>query len=410
MKKILLTVLIALPALCMSQKGIQFEHDLTWEKILVKAQNESKYIFVDAFTTWCGPCKYMSKNIFTKQAVGDLFNKHFVNLKVQLDTTNNDDEYVKSWYKDAHNLMKEYKVNVFPTFLIFDRNGKLVHRMVGSSEEKEFIEKANNALIPENQYYGMLDKFKSGYRENTFLSKLLKASQEAYDIENKKEILAEYIRSQKYFETKESAEMIIQSTESKDDVGFKILMENTDKFDELLGNHQASKAITQIILHDIILPQLNKEVVSEVDWEALSSSLKANFPKYAQEAMILAKMNYFQSKRDSKNYLQMIMEYMKVYGSNISAPQLNEFAWNVFELAKDEAILKEAAIWSKKSIDESNNPMYLDTYANLMYKLGNEEEAMEIELKALQLAPENEKNGYKETWTKMKKGEKTWKE
>ena len=410
MKKTFLLFLFAFPFFCMAQKGIHFEHDLTWDKILVKAQNENKYIFVDAFTTWCGPCKFMSANIFTKQAVGDLFNKHFVNLKVQLDTTNKDDEHVKSWYKQAHNIMTEYKVNVFPTFLIFDKYGKLVHRMVGSSDEAAFIEKGNNALNPENQYYLMLEKFRSGYKENVFLGKLLKASQDAYDNENKKLILAEYIKSQKDFGTKERAELIIESTESTEDASFKVLLENADKFDEILSNRLASQLVTQIIMQEFIFPKLKKEKVSEADWETMYTSVNSNYPKYAREAILMAKMNYFQSKREQKNYLISVMEYMKLYGSNVSASQLNEFAWNVFEIAKDETTLAEAMEWSKKSVEGNSNPMYLDTYANLLYKMGKVEQAIEIETKALTLAPENDKQGYKDTWNKMKKGEKTWKE
>ena len=52
--------------------------------------------------------------------------------------------------------------------------------------------------------------------------------------------------------------------------------------------------------------------------------------------------------------------------------------------------------------------MYIDTYANLLYKLGKKDEAITWEQKALDLAPEGEKKSYEETLDKMKKGEKTW--
>jgi thiol:disulfide interchange protein len=54
--------------------GIKFESHLSWNEILAKAKTENKYIFIDCYTTWCGPCKYMSKNIFTQKEVGDYFN------------------------------------------------------------------------------------------------------------------------------------------------------------------------------------------------------------------------------------------------------------------------------------------------------------------------------------------------
>lgn len=44
-------------------QGIEFFHG-TWEEALEQAQIQDKVIFVDAYTTWCGPCKRMSKNVF----------------------------------------------------------------------------------------------------------------------------------------------------------------------------------------------------------------------------------------------------------------------------------------------------------------------------------------------------------
>ena len=32
-----------------------FEKGLSWEQIIEKAKNQIKYIFVDAYTTWCAP-------------------------------------------------------------------------------------------------------------------------------------------------------------------------------------------------------------------------------------------------------------------------------------------------------------------------------------------------------------------
>src|SRR5690606_39985336 len=75
----LLFILCCIPLLAVAQeKGIQFEHQTTWEKVKAKAKAENKHIFVDCFTTWCGPCKYMSSTIFPQEKVGYFFNAHFV--------------------------------------------------------------------------------------------------------------------------------------------------------------------------------------------------------------------------------------------------------------------------------------------------------------------------------------------
>ncbi len=64
-------------------QGIEFEKG-TWEEILNKARENNKPIFVDAYTTWCGPCKWMSKNIFTQDEVGSYFKDNFIAYKMDM--------------------------------------------------------------------------------------------------------------------------------------------------------------------------------------------------------------------------------------------------------------------------------------------------------------------------------------
>ena len=68
--------------------------------------------------------------------------------------------------------------------------------------------------------------------------------------------------------------------------------------------------------------------------------------------------------------------------------------------------MKEALEWSKRSFKDKEEPMFIDTYANIIYKLGQKEEAIKWEEKALALS--NNEKTYQETLDKMKKGEKTW--
>ena len=53
--------------------------------VFEKAKKENKLIFVDAFTTWCGPCKHMAKHVFTNDTVADYYNANFVNLKLDME-------------------------------------------------------------------------------------------------------------------------------------------------------------------------------------------------------------------------------------------------------------------------------------------------------------------------------------
>ena len=61
--------------------GIRFEQ-LDVNAAVAKAKKENKLVFIDVYTTWCGPCKWLSKNVFTDDAVGTYYNEHFVCIKV----------------------------------------------------------------------------------------------------------------------------------------------------------------------------------------------------------------------------------------------------------------------------------------------------------------------------------------
>jgi thiol-disulfide isomerase/thioredoxin len=67
-----------------SAQGIEFEHDKSFEEVLKMAKTQNKLIFMDCFTTWCGPCKRLSSMVFPDPAVGEYYNKNFINTKLEL--------------------------------------------------------------------------------------------------------------------------------------------------------------------------------------------------------------------------------------------------------------------------------------------------------------------------------------
>ena len=64
-------------------QGIAF-YDGTWDEILAKAKKEHKMIFLDAYTSWCGPCKMLVNQTFPQPEVGIFFNSNFVNTHFEL--------------------------------------------------------------------------------------------------------------------------------------------------------------------------------------------------------------------------------------------------------------------------------------------------------------------------------------
>lgn len=121
MKKIaVLSFLIAFVSFTsFAQSGIKFEQD-SWEAIVSKAKSENKLIFLDAYTSWCGPCKMLQRNVFPDQALGTYFNQNFLSTKIDMEKG------------EGPNIARKYAVRAYPTLFFIDPNNEqVVHKILG---------------------------------------------------------------------------------------------------------------------------------------------------------------------------------------------------------------------------------------------------------------------------------------
>lgn len=408
MKSLFLPLLFMPFLLSAQEKGVHFEHGLSWAAVQAKAKAENKYIFMDCFTTWCGPCKYMSNTVFPQEVMGNYFNDKFISVKVQLDTTRNDNEEVKSWYADAHNIMTKYHVNAFPTFLIFAPDGRPVHRLVGGTEADAFISRTKESFDPDKQYYTLLAQYEQGKSDSGFLRKMALAALNAYDMQNAAQMADKYLATQQDWFTPTNIRFLDNFTRSSKDKGFAIFLNHPDKVDAAIGKGKANAKLKEIILQENVYPAIFAKDAPAPDWNALQTKLAAQYPQQAEEVIAEGQVMYYQEKNDWTNFQTSIVRFMQRYGQHASPEELNSYAWTVFKNCPDMNCVAEALEWSRRSFKDKENPMFMDTYANILYKMGKKDDAIAWEQKAMNLAGEGEKKIYQETLDKMKSGVKTW--
>lgn len=246
MKKLLFVVVSMITVTTYGQ-GINFERLSGWKEILMKAKNEKKAIFVDAFTTWCGPCKQMDRQVFPQQEVGDFFNASFINFKLQMDQTTKDDEVVKARYADAKLFEETYKITSYPCYLFFDADGKLIHKAGGGGlKAADFIEIGKEALDPGKQLLSYKRKYSAGERESEFLKtyvyKLAAAGDPQLGV-----VADEFLLLQKDQFSLESVQMRMFMTTGSDSKYFRALQKDEKKFASVLGVEKANRYLKKVI-------------------------------------------------------------------------------------------------------------------------------------------------------------------
>lgn len=207
--------------------GISFEQTKEWKKIVKKAKKEKKLIFVDCYTSWCGPCKMLAKDVFTQQAVGDYFNQHFVNVKFDMEKD-----------ADGVKLKNQFAVKAFPTLVFVDpKTGEVVHRMVGAGSAEWLLTGAKSANDPQNNLAAMIKRYAAGEREAEFLGKYLFALSAAYMTEEQGQVAAEYLNSlsDEQLATKDNWELIKRYISDPLSEPLKKVMANRETFYNIAG-------------------------------------------------------------------------------------------------------------------------------------------------------------------------------
>jgi hypothetical protein len=269
-----------------------------------------------------------------------------------------------------------------------------------------FLAKVADTANPDLQYASLLQQFHDGKKDSEFVRDLTLMATRLNDKKNLRELSTAYINSLSDPFTSRNMAFIERFTWSTKDPGFNILFKNQQKASEFLGDEKVKGKITSWIYNGEI-----KAAVSgpdaKPDWNELEKKIVPQYGSLGEEILYQAKAIHYINQKDWENFVPAASDLIGKYRKSVSSDMLNNFAWAVFENISDTTDLQSALLWSKYSLEEQQEPIMIDTYANLLHKLGKQKEAVEWEQKAVELQPGE--TTFKDALEKMKKGEKTWK-
>lgn len=251
-RNIVLYFLLILPLFINAQnKSVNFEEG-NWESILTKAKKSDKLIFIDFYAAWCGPCKIMDNEVFTLDRVADYFNLNFINYKLDIDEG------------EGLELKKTYGVTAVPTYLIINKEGEVIHKLMGSEKPDIFIDKIK-AGIGEENLLTMRKRFEDGERDPLFIKKFFTKFGEA----NMGEFLQESIN--KYFSEIPKEELIEEDnwaivSKYLTDIyspAFKYLYDNRGRFTAKYGVKAVEDKIHYTLMDKVHFYAVNGDVLEE---------------------------------------------------------------------------------------------------------------------------------------------------
>jgi TPR repeat protein len=114
-------------------KNLKYFRLIRWEKALEQARKEKKLIFVDFYTTWCGPCRWMEKNVFALPEVEKIMGDRFICLRINIE-------------QEETALVEKLTIESIPTLVFFDADGNVLHRGSGALPSEELIPLAEQVL------------------------------------------------------------------------------------------------------------------------------------------------------------------------------------------------------------------------------------------------------------------------
>lgn len=368
MKNIFILIFVCMSTLTFAEDtGMQFENGASWQQILDKAKKENKFIFLDAYASWCGPCKWMAKEVFPKPEVGAALNPNYVNAKIDMEKG------------EGIELAKKYNVRSYPTYLFFDANGELVHRSLGSMPAADFITLCNNTLHPDMQFITLKKKYESGVRDTAFLRNFVENANNAQD-ESAQPALKDYLQQTNYNLSPDNIRLISLLTNSIHDTGYAILQDNKTLFYETLGIKNVDNQI-----EELVWIEAKKASKKGTDKEAFKKIIQQYLPEKTEILCAEFELSLLKRAANWKAYLPKALAFADKFCKN-DFERLNSIAGTLWENYKDKTTLGKALQFALRSVELNSNFDNNDTVARLYQKLNNKSSAKKYAEISLALA------------------------
>ncbi|MFZ4414994.1 MAG: thioredoxin fold domain-containing protein [Bacteroidales bacterium] len=377
---------------------------VNYTQVFELAKKENKAIMLYFHTKGCGACKRMEDSVFIKHNVANYYNNNFVCLNVNL---SKDEGIVTN---------KKYNIKSYPAFIIINENDTILNKVIGMLSPEAFIKFGQDALSPLRNLTYLKQQYENKKTDADFMYAYCYALSKMKELTKKP--CSEYLATQSdsnlmleknirfIYEFAMNEYKILIPFDSR---VYNFMLNNKEVFyryfekDQVdtrlvwIANDAVNKANLrndEILFEKIIIVLKKFDFYKELVFKEMNGS-PTGVMTNPDNALSL-QIKHYRKNGNKEKYDEALKEFLQKHQDNSEG--LNEIAWDYYENENDSANLQKAVQWVRKSIALNSNYGNNDTYACLLYKLGDYDHATEQAKKAIKLAKKKKMN-YTETST-----------
>lgn len=353
-----------------TQDTITFLH--SWKQAVKVAQKNKKPIFLDAYTTWCAPCKRMAATTFRNAEVAKFFNEKFTCVKLNMERG------------EGINLARLYQIRVYPTLLFVNNEGKMMHVEAGFRDEKDVMETARKALSTTTSMAAQDAQFEKGEWDSDFLKNYIE-QRAILNNATADNAIDTYLKMQSNWTNAESMDFIMSMVQNPGSPAFRFLLDKRELFTEKFGKSRVNAKIEGVVYEEL------SKGTHRAGIESMNLVLDFLYGKEAERLKAKYQTTFYRSVIEVEPYTLALNYYLNHYPPDDPA-ELADLAIGLAQLSKDKTQLKTILLSIEKSRKQEDTFECQLAAAYLHKALGKSKKAKKIANEAIVWAKENQEN------------------
>ncbi|KAB2814814.1 thioredoxin family protein [Phaeocystidibacter luteus] len=358
MKKILALALF-IPLFGMAQE-VNFTSN--WEEAVTQAKAEQKPLFIDFYTDWCVWCKVQDSTNFVDPTISAFINENYVPVKLNAESA-------------GAEVALRFRPMGYPTVVVYDPNAespKEIRYMGYTKDKEEYLNKLQEDLKEGWETLGY-DPLQGSPVFPDFIRSRYRLAQVGFP---QKEDLTAWFDEHGNMTDEVAWSVVQRGIYYMDDAMMARIEPHFEKYEMLYGESNVTRLKESILYAKIRGAETEESLFAALEWA------ESNVPN-ANENRLAYMVDWYGKQKMWNEFIETLATLVEE--QEVSDEYINSTLWTlVEEECQDRESCKTATEIMAAVVEGDNvDPNHIDTFAWLLYRAGETEEAKEQAQRAI---------------------------